>query len=83
MTDNFLPDVGINQFQFNVGNQLMFVGIIVFEVNKILSDPVTMLMLTFGTERFPQTWFCTELGLPCGLGVRSLPGKDCFAMSCT
>ncbi|KAK0388596.1 hypothetical protein NLU13_4839 [Sarocladium strictum] len=32
MTDNFLVDVGINQFQFNVGNQLMFVGIIVFEI---------------------------------------------------
>ena len=34
MTDNFLPDVKINQFQFNVGNQLMFVGIIVFEVGS-------------------------------------------------
>ncbi|KAH8172467.1 major facilitator superfamily protein [Sarocladium implicatum] len=32
MTDNFLIEVGINQFQFNVGNQLMFVGIIVFEI---------------------------------------------------
>lgn len=33
MTDGFMADVGINQFQFNVGNQLMFVGIIVFEVS--------------------------------------------------
>lgn len=33
MTDGFLPDVGITQFQYNVGNQLMFVGIIVFEVS--------------------------------------------------
>ncbi|KAL2206535.1 alternative sulfate transporter [Sarocladium strictum] len=32
MTDGFLVDVGINQFEFNVGNQLMFVGIIVFEI---------------------------------------------------
>ncbi|KAL2683291.1 hypothetical protein Neosp_007761 [[Neocosmospora] mangrovei] len=32
MTDNFMPEVGINQFQYNVGNQLMYLGIVLFEI---------------------------------------------------
>ncbi|KAH6693765.1 alternative sulfate transporter [Plectosphaerella plurivora] len=31
-TDYFLQDVGINQFQFNIGNQLMYLGIVLFEI---------------------------------------------------
>jgi hypothetical protein len=38
MTDGFLVDVGINQFEFNVGNQLMFVGTIVFEASNTAPD---------------------------------------------
>jgi hypothetical protein len=32
MTDSFMPEVGINQFQYNVGNQLMYLDIVLFEV---------------------------------------------------
>ncbi|KAI8665924.1 MFS domain-containing protein [Fusarium keratoplasticum] len=32
MTDNFMAEVGINQFQYNVGNQLMYLGIVIFEI---------------------------------------------------
>ncbi|KAL6365580.1 hypothetical protein LRP88_01580 [Fusarium phalaenopsidis] len=32
MTDNFMPEVGINEFQYNVGNQLMCLGIVLFEI---------------------------------------------------
>ncbi|CAG9977195.1 unnamed protein product [Clonostachys byssicola] len=32
MTDNFLKEVGITQFEYNVGNQLMYLGIVLFEI---------------------------------------------------
>jgi hypothetical protein len=32
MTDFFLRDVGITQFQFNVGQQLLSAGIVILEV---------------------------------------------------
>lgn len=31
VTDFFFQDVGITQFEFNVGNQLMYLGVTVFE----------------------------------------------------
>lgn len=33
MTDFFLRDVGITQFQFNVGQQLLSAGIVILEVS--------------------------------------------------
>lgn len=33
MTDFLLQDIGITQFQFNIGNQLMYLGIVLFEVS--------------------------------------------------
>jgi hypothetical protein len=32
MTDNFMKEVGITQFEYNVGNQLMYLGIVLFEI---------------------------------------------------
>jgi len=32
LTDNFLKDVGITQDQFNVGQQLLSIGIVLLEV---------------------------------------------------
>lgn len=71
MTDNFLVDVGINQFQFNVGNQLMFVGIIVFEVsnfeqpnhitrisdNELLKIPSNLVLYRVG----PAAWIGCQI----------------------
>jgi hypothetical protein len=37
LTDNFLEDVGISQDQFNVGQQLLYVGIVVLEVRMPMS----------------------------------------------
>lgn len=34
MTDFFLQDVGITQFQFNVGQQLLSAGIVLLEVRR-------------------------------------------------
>jgi hypothetical protein len=34
MTDFFLRDVGITQFQFNVGQQLLSAGIVILEVGS-------------------------------------------------
>ena len=33
LTDFFLQDVGITQFQFNIGQQLLSAGIVLLEVN--------------------------------------------------
>ena len=35
LNDNFLKDVGITQFDFNIGQQLLSVGIFLFEVSEI------------------------------------------------
>ncbi len=32
VTDGFMEDVGITQSQYNVGQQLLFIGIVVLEV---------------------------------------------------
>ncbi|KEY65319.1 hypothetical protein S7711_01833 [Stachybotrys chartarum IBT 7711] len=32
VTDNFMAEVGITQYQFNSGTQLMFAGIVIFEI---------------------------------------------------
>ena len=34
LTDNFLKDVGITQFQYNVGQQLLSLGIVLLEVSS-------------------------------------------------
>lgn len=35
LTDNFLKDVGITQNQFNVGQQLLYLGIVLLEVGTL------------------------------------------------
>ena len=38
VTDFFFADVGITQFEFNVGNQLMYLGVTLFEVTRALNS---------------------------------------------
>ncbi|PNH76412.1 hypothetical protein VD0001_g1105 [Verticillium dahliae] len=70
LTDNFFVDVGITQNQFNVGQQLLSVGIILLELEGIftvligigflttfpnkISDPVSNLGYRYFTEREAQ-----------------------------
>ena len=44
LTDNFFADVGITQNQFNVGQQLLSLGIIILEVrlNTTTSTPAAV-----------------------------------------
>jgi MFS family permease len=53
LTDNFLKDVGINQAQFNVGQQLLSLGIVLFEI------PSNMALYRFG----PAKWITLQLFL--------------------
>jgi hypothetical protein len=39
VTDFFFAEVGITQLQFNIGNQLMYLGIALFEVNHSPASP--------------------------------------------
>jgi hypothetical protein len=41
LTDFFLRDVGITQFQFNIGQQLLSAGIVLLEVNTYQSQAPT------------------------------------------
>jgi predicted MFS family arabinose efflux permease len=53
ITDTFMKDVGINQFQFNVGQQLLSLGIVLFEI------PSNMLLYRIG----PGKWLTIQLFL--------------------
>lgn len=53
ITDTFMQDVGINQFQFNVGQQLLSLGIVLFEI------PSNMLLYRVG----PGKWLTLQLFL--------------------
>lgn len=41
MTDFFLQDIGITQFQFNVGQQLLSAGIVLLEAS-LYSNSITL-----------------------------------------
>ncbi|RGP71244.1 alternative sulfate transporter [Fusarium longipes] len=53
ITDTFMKDVGINQFQFNVGQQLLSLGIVLFEI------PSNMILYRVG----PGKWLTVQLFL--------------------
>lgn len=53
LTDNFLKDVKINQDQFNVGQQMLSLGIVLFEI------PANMLLYRVG----PGKWLTLQLFL--------------------
>ncbi|EXK79929.1 hypothetical protein FOQG_15483 [Fusarium oxysporum f. sp. raphani 54005] len=53
ITDSFMEDVGINQFQFNVGQQLLSLGIVLFEI------PSNMILYRVG----PGKWLTIQLFL--------------------
>lgn len=53
ITDNFMADVGITQLQFNTGNQLMYLGVILFEI------PFNMALYRLG----PHRWLTSQLFL--------------------
>ncbi|KAF2420211.1 MFS general substrate transporter [Tothia fuscella] len=53
ITDNFMKDVGINQNQFNVGQQMLSLGIVLFEI------PSNMILYRVG----PGKWLTLQLFL--------------------
>ncbi|KAF5008069.1 hypothetical protein FDECE_5652 [Fusarium decemcellulare] len=53
ITDSFMEDVGISQFQFNVGQQLLSLGIVLFEI------PSNMILYWVG----PGKWLTAQLFL--------------------
>ncbi|CRK17596.1 hypothetical protein BN1708_017594, partial [Verticillium longisporum] len=53
ITDNFMEDVGINQDQFNVGQQMLSLGIVLFEI------PSNMILYRVG----PGKWLTLQLFL--------------------
>lgn len=53
LTDNFMKDIGINQDQFNVGQQMLSLGIVLFEV------PSNMALYRVG----PAAWLTLQLFL--------------------
>ncbi|CCF40113.1 alternative sulfate transporter [Colletotrichum higginsianum] len=53
ITDSFMEDVGISQFQFNVGQQLLSLGIVLFEI------PSNMILYKVG----PGKWLTLQLFL--------------------
>lgn len=53
LTDNFMKDVGVNQDQFNVGQQMLSLGIVLFEV------PSNMALYRVG----PAKWLTLQLFL--------------------
>lgn len=70
LTDFFFRDVGITQNQFNVGQQLMSLGIVLLEVGGSL---VHTTMILIG-NRFQAIMSYTELDLRFGSVVKSLHG---------
>ncbi|RMZ87742.1 hypothetical protein DV736_g5033, partial [Chaetothyriales sp. CBS 134916] len=63
ITDNMLEDIGITQNQFNVGQQLLSLGIVLFEIpsNMILyrvgpGKWLTLQLFLFGTVSTFQAW---------------------------
>ncbi|SCO35396.1 related to nicotinamide mononucleotide permease [Fusarium fujikuroi] len=51
LTDFFLPEVGITQFQFNIGNQLLSLGIVLLEL------PSNLVLYRLG----PQKWISCQI----------------------
>lgn len=63
ITDNFMEDIGIDQDQFNVGQQMLSLGIVLFEIpsNMILyrvgpGKWLTLQLFLFGTVSTFQAW---------------------------
>jgi hypothetical protein len=63
ITDNFMEDIGISQDQFNVGQQMLSLGIVLFEI------PSNMILYRVG----PGKWLTLQLFLLVRLG-----GPDCM-----
>jgi hypothetical protein len=82
LTDFFLRDVGITQFQFNVGQQLLSAGIVLLEVSPTASpsDASSPLAANF-INRSRATFCFTNLGRRSGLGVRLLHGTGWLLFS--
>ena len=63
ITDNFREDIGISQNQFNVGQQMLSLGIVLFEIpsNMVLyrvgpGKWLTLQLFLFGTVSTFQAW---------------------------
>ena len=62
ITDNFMEDIGISQDQFNVGQQMLSLGIVLFEI------PSNMILYRVG----PGKWLTLQLFLLVRLVVSTL-----------
>ena len=74
LTDNFMEDVGITQNQFNVGQQLMSLGIVMFEF------PSNMVLYRVG----PARWLTLQMFLLVSLllsSIRFPPADQVVSMS--
>ena len=74
ITDNFMEDVGITQNQFNVGQQLMSLGIVMFEF------PSNMVLYRVG----PARWLTLQMFLLVSLllsSIRFPPADQVVSMS--
>ena len=74
LTDNFMEDVGITQNQFNVGQQLMSLGIVMFEF------PSNMVLYRVG----PARWLTLQMFLlvsPLLSSIRCSPADQLVSMS--
>ncbi|KAH6629238.1 major facilitator superfamily domain-containing protein [Boeremia exigua] len=63
LTDNFMEDIGINQDQFNIGQQMLSLGIVLFEIPANMAlyrvGPgkwLTLQLFLFGTVSTFQAW---------------------------
>lgn len=76
MTDGLFEEVGINQFQFNVGNQLMYLGIVLFEVRYRFHNVFRSDLHLANCLRSHPISSSTAWGRPFGLAPRSLHGPS-------
>lgn len=77
LNNNFLEDVGIKQAQYNIGQQLLYVGIVILEVSFVLH--VTYQRTIDDCHiRSQATWFYTALVHGGGSEARLSHGKGLF-----
>ncbi len=69
LTDYFLQEVGITQFQFNVGQQLLSAGIVLLEVSSSPPQvPPSPMPMTDGTPQIPSNIVLYRVGPTVWLG---------------
>lgn len=70
ITDNFMEDIGINQDQFNVGQQMLSLGIVLFEI------PSNMILYRVG----PGKWLTLQLFLLVRFSEKKPPSEPILTL---